>query len=59
MKGFSKRDGLKRLVYAEWHGEITEAIYREKRIKHWSRDWKINLIERENPYREDILETMT
>ena len=56
--GFSKRYGLKRLVYVEWDDEITDAIHREKRIKHWTRDWKINLIERENPHWEDISETM-
>jgi putative endonuclease len=59
IEGFSKRHGLKRLVYAEWHEEVTDAIHREKRIKHWPRDWKINLIERENPRWEDISETMT
>ena len=58
VEGFSKRYGLKRLVYAEWHDDITDAIQREKRIKHWPRDWKINLIVGENPHWEDISETM-
>jgi len=35
--GFTKRYGLKLLVYFEWHDEITLAIQREKNIKHWSR----------------------
>jgi putative endonuclease len=59
IEGFSKRYGLKRLVYVEWHEEITEAIHREKRLKHWPRDWKINLIVAENPHWDDISETMT
>ena len=58
VEGFAKKYGIKTLVYAEWHEEIGEAIHREKRIKHWPRDWKINLIVAENPHWEDITETM-
>ena len=52
--GFSKRYGLKHLVYAERHEAIEEAIRREKRIKKWSRAWKIELIQKSNPYWQDL-----
>ena len=43
--GFTKRYGVKQLVHAEWHDDIRKAIQREKRLKHWPRQWKLNLIE--------------
>ena len=52
--GFSKRHGLKRLVYVERHDEIVRAIQREKNLKHWSRAWKVNLILAENPEWHDL-----
>ena len=42
--GFTKRYGLKRLVYYEALDDIRDAIQREKTIKHYSRAWKIGLI---------------
>jgi len=48
-EGFTKRYGVKRLVWVEWHDGIEAAIHREKRLKEYPRQWKINLIERENP----------
>jgi putative endonuclease len=42
--GFTKRYGLKRLVYVERHADIQTAIQREKNMKHWSRTWKVRLI---------------
>lgn len=47
--GFTKRHGIKTLVYAETHDEIEPAILREKRIKRWKRTWKLELIERDIP----------
>ena len=47
--GFTKKYGVKRLVYVETFDDIRDAIIREKRIKEWKRDWKIELIERDNP----------
>lgn len=41
------------LVWWEPHALIVEAIKREKRIKKWPRQWKVNLIETENPNWED------
>ena len=42
--GFTKRYGVKRLVYFEEHSTAYAAIQREKNIKHWPREWKIDLI---------------
>ena len=47
--GFTERYGLKRLVYMEFHERITDAIQREKNIKHWPRAWKARLILEANP----------
>ena len=58
VEGFTKRYGLKRLVYAERHEEITDAIRREKRIKDWPRAWKINLIREVNPSWSDLYQTL-
>lgn len=52
--GFTKKYDLKKLVYAEAYDTITEAIYREKRLKAGSRAKKIKMIESENPNWEDI-----
>ncbi|MEN7537040.1 GIY-YIG nuclease family protein [Aurantiacibacter flavus] len=43
-----------RLVYAERHDDIEQAIIREKRIKRWRRGWKFALIEDENPDWRDL-----
>jgi len=48
-QGFVARYGLTRLVLAERHDDIVDAIAREKAIKKWRRDWKIRLIEEQNP----------
>jgi putative endonuclease len=47
--GFSARYDVKRLVWFETYEDIRDAIAREKDIKKWRREWKINLIERDNP----------
>jgi len=52
--GFTKQHGLKRLVWYEVHGHIMEAGLREKRIKLWKRDWKVNLIQGMNPDWRDL-----
>ncbi|HVC53631.1 MAG TPA: GIY-YIG nuclease family protein [Stellaceae bacterium] len=55
--GFTRDYGVYRLVYAEFHETMPDAILREKRIKKWRRTWKLELIERENPQWLDLLET--
>lgn len=52
--GFTKRYDVKRLVWIEWHDSIEAAIHREKRLKKYKREWKINLIERDNPDWNDL-----
>lgn len=47
--GFTKKYHVHNLVWYELHEEMTSAIIREKRLKEWRRDWKIELIEKENP----------
>jgi putative endonuclease len=52
--GFTARYGVDRLVWYERHENAEAAIRREKQIKEWKRDWKFNLIERENPHWIDL-----
>jgi putative endonuclease len=47
--GFTARYGVEKLVWFEIHDEATAAISREKELKKWRRDWKIRLIEKQNP----------
>ena len=52
--GFTKKYGLKRLVWYERHESMFDAIRRETSLKKYKRDWKINLIERDNPHWIDL-----
>ncbi|NBX03295.1 MAG: GIY-YIG nuclease family protein [Alphaproteobacteria bacterium] len=54
VKGFTQKHGVKNLVYYEHTGDVNAAIVREKQLKNWHRDWKKNLIERENPHWNDL-----
>ena len=54
MDGFTKRHGLRTLVYYEIFESIGQAIQREKTMKRWRRAWKLNQIERENPLWRDL-----
>ena len=54
VEGFTKKYGLDRLIYFEVFQYVNDAIKREKNIKKWKRQWKINLIEEENPDWEDL-----
>jgi putative endonuclease len=56
--GFSKRYSVHLLVWYEQHIDMTAAIQREKAIKKWKREWKINLIEEQNPEWEDLYESL-
>jgi putative endonuclease len=51
---FCRKYNLRRLVLAEQHDEIDDAIRREKLLKTWKRAWKIELIERANPQWRDL-----
>ena len=52
--GFTKKHGCKMLVWYEHHGSAESAITREKQIKAWKREWKINRITEMNPKWEDL-----
>ena len=52
--GFTARYGVHHLVWFETTESIEAAIQREKQLKNWKRDWKIELIEKENPLWEDL-----
>jgi putative endonuclease len=52
--GFTRRYGVKVLVWYEQHADIQEAIAREKTLKRWRRDWKIALLEVDNPHWADL-----
>ncbi len=56
--GFTKRYGVHSLVWYEQHELMLEAIRREKSIKGWQRQWKLELIEKENPDWRDLYETL-
>jgi putative endonuclease len=58
IEGFTKRYGLKRLVYMERYERITDAIQREPNMKHWPRAWKVRLILEVNPGWCDLFETL-
>ncbi len=52
--GFTKKYGVKNLVYYEQTNDVNSAILREKRLKTWRRAWKIKLIEDFNPTWKDL-----
>jgi putative endonuclease len=54
VKGFTHRYDVKLLVYHERHDMAAAAIQREKNIKHWPREWKIDLIVSQNPQWRDL-----
>ena len=56
--GFTKRYGLKLLVYYEVFDDVRNAIQREKNMKHWPRAWKVRLIHGFNPEWKDLYETL-
>jgi putative endonuclease len=56
--GFTKKYGVKMLVYYEAFGDIDAAIHRESRLKKYKREWKLNLIEERNPNWRDLSEEL-
>jgi putative endonuclease len=56
VEGFTKRYRVHRLVYYELHEDMESAIRREKQMKKWNRDWKLELIEKQNPDWRDLWE---
>ncbi|XLQ20465.1 MAG: GIY-YIG nuclease family protein [Candidatus Moraniibacteriota bacterium] len=56
--GFTKKYFVHRLVYFAQTTDVNSALLREKQLKKWKREWKVNLIEKENPYWKDLYETL-
>ena len=54
VEGFTQKYNVHNLVYYEKYGDIYSAIAREKRMKKWKRQWKIQLIEKVNPDWKDL-----
>ncbi len=54
VEGFTKKYHVKKLVYYEIYEEVLYAIQREKNLKFWIRNWKIELIEKMNPEWRDL-----
>lgn len=52
-RGFTQKYNADKLVWYEEHSDVNNAIYREKTIKRWKREWKIKLIEEMNPTWKD------
>ena len=56
VEGFTKRYDVHHLVWYEIHESMESAITREKQLKKWKRKWKLDLIEKGNPYWRDLYE---
>jgi len=54
VEGFTKKYNLNKLVYYEGTSDIQSALEREKQLKNWHRDWKINLVNNFNPMWKDL-----
>ncbi|MFH1367634.1 MAG: GIY-YIG nuclease family protein [Elusimicrobiota bacterium] len=59
VKGFTEKYKIHKLVYYEITGNIESAILREKRIKKWNRQWKLDLIVKNNPGWRDLYNELT
>ncbi|MCX6796809.1 MAG: GIY-YIG nuclease family protein [Candidatus Falkowbacteria bacterium] len=55
-KSFTARYDVNRLVYYETYSNVRAAIAREKQLKNWRREWKIKLIEKDNPTWRDLFD---
>jgi putative endonuclease len=58
VEGFTKRYAVKTLIYVEFHETMIAVIIREKQIKEWKREWKLELIEIANPDWRDLYEDL-
>jgi len=52
--GFTRKYAVHRLVYFDVFEDISDAVSREKQLKRWHRQWKLNLIEQQNPDWRDL-----
>ena len=56
--GFTKQYGINKLVWYEGVDNIMSAITREKQMKKWKREWKMKLIEQDNPSWTDLIDSL-
>lgn len=59
LEGFTKKYGVKCLVYFELHETLPDAIRREKQLKAWRRRWKVRLVEQSNPEWRNLFDEAT
>ena len=59
VEGFTKKYVVHQLVYYEICEDVNQAIMRERRLKKWKREWKLNLIEKTNPRWVDLYDSLT
>jgi len=59
LPGFTKRYGVKTLVWYEQHETREQALIRERQMKKWNRTWKLETIERTNPAWSDLSENLS
>jgi putative endonuclease len=58
VKGFTQKYKLRRVVFCEMYDDLDGAFMRERQLKKWNRDWKVRLIERDNPDWDDLYPTI-
>jgi putative endonuclease len=58
VEGFTKKYSVHQLVWYEWHDNIESAVKRERQIKEWKRNWKLELIEQLNPNWHDLYDDL-
>jgi putative endonuclease len=58
IEGFTKDYDVRNLVFYEFHETMNDALTREKRIKKWRREWKLQLIEQSNPQWRDLYQEL-
>lgn len=58
LEGFTKKYNVNKLVYFEQTENIVSALNREKQLKNWHRDWKMNLIKEKNPHWKDLSDNL-
>ena len=57
-RSFTAKYNLDKLVYFEWHNRLENMVARERQIKNWHRNWKIALIEKNNPDWKDLYDQL-
>jgi putative endonuclease len=58
IEGFTKKYSVDKLVWFDYTNDICKAIKKEKQLKKWKRNWKIRLIEENNPCWKDLSKTL-